>query len=83
MVITHLVDDGKAGQLVTSSAQFRTARLEALLDADADTGHRAARLVADIQQALHGLLHILDGVVDDAVQADIDALAGSETFWPG
>mgnify|MGYP001651610315 CR=1 FL=1 len=39
MVITHLVDDGKAGQLVTSSAQLRTARLEALLDADTDAGH--------------------------------------------
>ena len=55
MVITHLVDDGKAGQLVTSSAQFRTARLEALLNADADAADGRTCLRADIQQTFHGL----------------------------
>ena len=38
LVIAHRIDDGEAGQLVTGSAQLGTARLEALLNADADTG---------------------------------------------
>ena len=38
LVIAHRIDDGEAGQLVAGGTQLGTARLEALFNADADTG---------------------------------------------
>ena len=76
LVVGHRIDDGQTGQLVAGSAQLGAARLEALLDADADTGHRAARLVADIQQALHGLAVCQKVVQNQHTVAGVQKLFG-------
>lgn len=55
LVVGHRIDDGQAGQLVAGSAQLGAARLEALLNADADAADGRTCLRADIQQTLHGL----------------------------
>lgn len=55
LVVGHRIDDGQAGQLVAGSAQLGAARLEALLNADADAADGRTCLRADSQQTLHGL----------------------------
>ena len=55
LVVGHRINDSQAGQLVASSAQLGTARLKALLNADADAADGRTCLRADIQQTLHGL----------------------------